>query len=195
MSIGIYKLNCASSGHPYLQSGALPRGYLTEFFNGEPLPNSWTPPPFEVKRAKAKLPDIIAWKEYLPLISARGVDIFSEFAPGCAEYRKFMSIRGRDYFVVNVLAKEDVLDLKASDLTLSADGGVKTVRRFAFLTENVKSPIFKLANLLDGPIFVTRGLAQAIVEAGLCGFQFRDPGVNETSLLFSGADVNAYPNG
>lgn len=195
MSIGIYKLNCASAGHPYLQSGALPRGYLNEFFNGEPLPSSWAPPPFEVKRTNAKLPDIIAWKEYLPLISARGVDIFSELAPRCAEYRRFMSIRGCDYFVVNVLAKEDILDLKESELTLSASGVVQSVRRFAFLNGNVKSPIFKLANLLDGPIFVTRGLAQAIVDAGLRGFQFRDPGVNETSLLFSGADVSAFPNG
>lgn len=194
MSINFFKLNCAAAGYASIQSGALPRGYFTEFFNGKPLPDSWEPPPVEVKRAKAKLPDIIAWKEYLPLLSTRAVELFKEFAPGCAEYKEFVTIRGELYCVVNVLAQEDILDLDRSELMLSVDGGIRSVKRYIFNADHVQSPIFKISNMLDGPIFVTRGLAQATVDAGLLGFEFRDPSVNETALLFRGVDVNAFPD-
>lgn len=193
MSTNIFKLNSASSGYPTIQSGALPRGYFSEFFNGAPLPDSWEPPPVEIKRAKARLPDIIAWKEYLPLLSKRAVDLFNEVAPGCAEYGKFVSIRGELYSVINVLATEDLLDLERSEVTRSIDGGIRSVTRYVFKADHVPRPVFKLSNLLDGPIFVTRGLAEATRNADLLGFQFRDPAVNETALLFSGADVNAFP--
>lgn len=193
MSINIFKLNSSSSGYPTIQSGALPRGYFSEFFNGKPLPDSWKPPPIEIKRPKAKLPDIIAWKEYLPLLSKRAVELFNEVAPGCAEYREFVSIRGELYSVVNVLATEDILDVERSEVTRSIDGGIISVKRFVFNADHEPRPVFKLSNLLDGPIFVTRRLAQATRDAGLLGFQFRDPAVNETALLFSGADVNAFP--
>lgn len=193
MSTNIFKLNSASTGYPTIQSGALPRGYFREFFNGEPLPDSWEPPPFEISRAKAKLPDIMAWKEYLPLLSKKAVELFRDVAPDCAEYREFVSIRGELYCAVNVLAKEDILDLDRSEVTHLVDGTIRSVKRYVFKSDHVECPVFKLANMLDGPIFVTRRLAQATLDAGLLGFQFRDPAVNETALLFSGADVNAFP--
>ncbi len=191
MTINIFKLNSASSGFPTIQSGALPKGYFNEFFNGEPLPVSWAPPPFEVKRAKAKLPDIIAWKEYLPLLSRRAVELFREHAPGCAEYKEFVTIRGERYSVINVLAKENILDVDKSEVSHTVDGGIRSVQSFVFTNDQVSSPLFKLQNMSAGPIFITRQLAETILQAGLLGFQFRDPAINETALLFFGEDVNA----
>lgn len=193
MSIQIFKLNSASDGFPTVQSGALPKGYFAQFFNGTSLPDSWEPPPVEIRRMKARLPDIIAWKEYPPLLSRRAVELFDDVAPGCAEYKEFVSIRGELYSVVNVLAKEDILDLGRSEVTRLSDGGIRSVKRYMFKTDHTSHPLFKLSNLLDGPIFVTRRLAEATRDAGLIGFQFRDPAVNETALLFSGVDVNAFP--
>lgn len=192
MSIGIFKLNSISAQFPRIQSNALPRGYFNEFFNGKPLPDTWQPPPVEVKREKSKLPDIIAWKEYLPLLSTKAVQLFGEIAPGCAEFKEFVSIRGRMYFVMNVLATEDILDLERSEITHSMDGRRCSVKRYVFKTDDVTSPVFKLANMADGPIFVKWSLAQATRDAGLLGFEFRDPAVNETALLFSGANANAF---
>jgi len=193
MNIGIFKLHGAAIGLGIL-SRALPRGYFTEFFNGRRLPDTWEPPPFEIRGATARLPDIIAWKEYLPLLSPRAIQLFEEVAPGCAEYREFALIRGRSYCAVNVLATEDIFDLGRSEWTPSLSGEVRNVKRYVFSTEDVPNPMFKLSNFLDGPIFVTRHLAQAIVDAGLLGFQFRDPAVNETPLLFQGVNVNAFPD-
>lgn len=187
------KLNCSSAGYPYVLSGALPRGYFTRFFNGKPLPDSWTPPPVEIRRAKAKLPDAIAWKEHLALLSKRAVDLFEETAPGCAEYREFLSIRGSPYYVLNVLTTENILDLENSEFTRSANGDIRTVQRYFFTVERTSSPLFKLSNRLDGPVFLTHAFARAIVDAGLLGFEFRNPALNETRMLFSGASANYFP--
>lgn len=193
MSINIFKLNSASTGYPTIQSRAQPLDYFNEYFNGKPLPDSWNPPPVEIRRAKAKLPDIIAWMENLPVFSNRAVELFDQIAPGCAEYKEFVSIRGTRYNVINVLATEDILDPDRSEVTRSIDGGIRSVKRYAFKVDHALHPIFKLSDRLNGPIFVTRRFAEATRNAGLLGFQFRDPAVNETALLFAGADVNAFP--
>jgi len=105
-----------------------------------------------------------------------------------------LSIRGNTYYVLNVLATENILDLENSEFTLSAGGGMGTVRRYAFSMKHAPSPVFKLSNVLDGPIFLTHAFARKILDAGLLGFQFRDPALNETAMLFSGADVNVLPD-
>lgn len=194
MDFQIFKLHASSRGYPTIQGGALPRGYMRAFFNGQRLPASWTPPPFEIRGAKGALPDIIAWKETLPLLSGSAVALFEEVAPGCAEYRECVAIRSATYSVVNVLAQEDIFDPDRSETSPAASGASFAVRRYAFKAARTGNPLFKLANMLDGPVFVTRGLARAIVSAGLTGFQFRDPAVNETALLFRGVDVNAFPD-
>lgn len=193
MNTNIFKLNSNSSGHVHLVSEALPRGYFEEYFNGKPLPSSWAPPPFEIKRVKAKLPDILAWKEYLPLLSVEAVKLFEEIAPGCAEYMECLTIKGNPYYVINVLATEDILDVENSEVSLTTDGNIRLVRRFVF-NNHVPGPLFKLSNLLGGPIFITRCLAKEILAAGLLGFEFRDPAVNETALLFHGINVGVRPN-
>jgi hypothetical protein len=193
VSIEIFKLHCTSAGHPYVQSGALPVGYFDEFFNGQALPESWSPPLVEVRRTRSKLSDIVAWKESLPLLSERAVDLFRAVAPHCAEYRQFMSIRGHPFYVVNVLAQEDIVDIDRSELTRMGEGRMRSIRSYAFKTSHVSNQVFKLPGFFDGPVFVTRRVAQAVVEAGLNGFQFRDPAVSETAQLFAGKDVNAFP--
>lgn len=193
MNTNIFKLNSNSSGHAYLVSEALPQGYFKEYFNGKPLPSSWAPPPFEIKRVKAKLPDILAWKEYLPVLSGRAVKLFEEIAPGCAEYKECLTIKGNPYYVINVLAAQDILDVENSEVSLTTDGNIRLVKRCVF-SDHVAGPLFKLSNLLDGPIFINRCLAQEILAAGLVGFEFRDPAVNETSRLFHGAHAGVCPN-
>lgn len=193
MTEAIYKLHANEVGHPYLISGALPQGYTNHYFNGTALPESWIPQEVQIVRPKKKLPDIIAWKANLPLLSERAVEIFKSVAPSCAEYRLFTHIRDRPYFVLNVLAQVDIFDQGRSEFTLTADGRIRTVQTYAFTTMDVASPIFKLAGFLDGPNFVTREFAQAVVDAKLLGFEFRDPAVNETPLLFAGKNVNVFP--
>ena len=194
MTIAIFKLHCKSAGHPYVQSGALPVGYFGKYFNGKILPKEWIPPEFEIRRFSSKLPDIIAWKEPLPLLSERAVALFRTIAPDCAEYREFTLIRKRPYFVLNVLAVEDILDVGGSKTSRTSDGRIRSIQEYAFSTAEVPSQVFKLPGFLDGPVFVTRQVAQAVVDAGLIGFQFRDPSINETALLFAGREANAFPD-
>ena len=143
-SIEIFKLYGASAGHPYVESGALPVRYFDKFFNGHALPDSWVPPPFEVRRPSSKLADILAWKESLPLLSKRAVDLLCAVAPECAEYRHFTAIRGHAYYVVNVLAQEDILDLDRSELSRTEGGRIRSIQGHSFTRTDDSSQLFKL---------------------------------------------------
>ncbi len=134
------------------------------------------------------------WKQYLPLLSEKAVQLFEQAAPGCAEYREFLSLRGRRYYVLNVLALEDTLDMERSEISRYEDGRIRAVRRYYFDFTSYPKPIFKLANVRDGTVFVSNAFARAILDAGLLGFEFRDPAVNETALLFRGDHVGVMPD-
>lgn len=166
MNSEIYKLACTSKGHPYVLSGALPVGYFEQFFNGHLLPEDWQPPEHSIHGERNKRADIIAWKESLPLLSERAVEIFGSLAPGCAEYRLFTKIKSEPFFVINVLAAED---------------------------SSVSPPIFKPRGRFYEPVLVTRAIPAAVVAEKLIGFQFRNPSVSETRALFHNENVNVFP--
>ena len=162
----IYKLACTSKGHPYVLSGALPVGYFDQFFNGRQLPAGWRPPEHSVRGERNKSADIVAWKEALPLLSARAVEVFESIAPGCAEYKLFTEIKREPFFVINVLAAEDSSD---------------------------DPPVFKPRERFYEPVLVTRAIPEAVVAHRLIGFQFRNPFISETSALFHNQNTNIVP--
>lgn len=126
-----------------------------------------------------------------PLLSERAVKIFSDIAPDCAEYRFFTTISSKPYFVMNVLAAEDILDETASDVTRSESGEIVSVVKFAF-RELPTRPLFKLPRRFSSDILCTEAIPEAVVERKLTGFGFWDPTKPTMRDLFLGKDLNCY---
>jgi hypothetical protein len=164
--------------------------YYLENFNGQPLPKGWVPPQHYVRGTSYRPSDCISWSQ--PLLSERAVQVFSDVAPGCAEYRLFTHIKGKRYFVINVLASDDVLDEDASEVTRASSGEIITVKSYAFRQAPSK-PLFKLPGRFDSDILCTESIPAAVVQHGLTGFGFWDPSRPTTKDLFLGKDLNCYP--
>ena len=121
-----------------------------------------------------------------PLLSERAVDIFQSIAPDCAEYRLFTHIKEKPYYVMNVLATQDILDTGKSESSPSG------IMKYAF-KRNPDAPLFKLPGHFLGAVLCTDVIPSAVVANKLTGFGFRDPAIPELRDLYFGRDTNCYP--
>src|SRR5690606_34776514 len=127
------------------------------------LPPDWQAPHHTVHGATYPLADAIAWKEPLPLLSARAAEILDSVAPNCAEYRHFTDISGAPYYLLNVLAFGEPSDHFSCP------------------------PLFRRRNVPD--ILCKAVVPASVVQHGLTGFGFRDPCRPEIKELFLGKDT------
>ena len=191
--VRIFKLVARSIRRPSVWcETALPIGYFNHNFNGSPLPSNWEPPAHYVRGLSYGLSDCISWQLPRPLLSERAAEIIGNVAPGCAEFRQFTKIKGRPYFVMNVLASEDVLDEDASEVTRATTGEIITVVRYAFRKEP-SAPLFKLPGRFGSDTLCTELIPATVVERKLTGFGFWDPSRPTLKALFQGKDLNCYP--
>jgi hypothetical protein len=189
----VYIMTASSKGHPYLlNKQALPAGHNLRTFIGKPLPEDWEPPAHLIKRKSASLADALLYETSFPLFSERATKVLGDNAPGCAEFRYFADVRGKPFFLMNVLASADILDEMQSEGTRSQRGERITITKHVFRPDrlDLTPPIFKLPGRFWSEIFVTDAIADAVVEERLTGFQFRDPAKNPMRDLFLGNDVN-----
>lgn len=168
----------------------MPVGYYKDHFNGRPLPADWQAPPHYIRGGSYRPSDCILWQR--PLLSERAVELFKEVAPDCAEYRLFTHIKGKPYFVLNVIASDDVLDEAGSEVTRSSKDEIITVVRYAFLRE-ASLPLFALPGRFGSDILCTDVIPRAVVKHRLTGFGFWDPARPVLKDLFLGKDLNCYP--
>lgn len=189
----VFKLDVSSKGHPYVLSRNLAPDFDEKVFGDAASTSDFDPGDYEIRARSSKLADAMAWRPSVPLLSERAVSVLKAHAPGCAEYRYFGQIRENAYFALHVTARADVLDMAASDCLFGEDGQLLTVFAYSFDQEKLaRAPIlFRLPNRMQ--IFVKEGIARAVVENQLTGFQFRDPAKSEIKDLFFGRDVNVYP--
>jgi hypothetical protein len=174
-------------------SGAVPVGYYDSLFNGHRLPQDWRPPAFTVHGERNRPADIVAWRGASPLLSERAVEVFEAVAPGCAEYKYFADIRKQAYFVMNVLATEDVLDTESTIGDRDDFGQFGSIESYRFKDKPLASRLFKLTGRFYELPFVTRAIPEAVVANALVGFVFRDPSVSATQSLFLGKETNVFP--
>ena len=199
--ISIYKLevNSTKGKRPYVLTEEDDDGYKPSPFDG-PLPADWNPPKFDIHRRSGRLADALSWQAEPPLLSERAVQLFSQTAPDCAEYRFFAEIKGKPYFVMNVLATESVsiLDQERSEFARKPDGDIGQVYRYVVKIDKQRKlpPMFRITfeSYLDSTILVTDAIPHMVVVEGLTGFEFRDPD-NPTEMkdLYVGKDLNIYP--
>ena len=200
MALNIYKLKGGSKGRLYVlqEKENDDEGYRDTSSNG-PLPADWQPPKFSIHRQSGKLADAMSWKADSPLLSERAVQLFKQAAPNCAEYRLFAEIKGKPYFLINVLATEPVsiLDEEKSEFGVYG-GSIGQIYRYVVKTDKQRElpPMFRitLGTFLDSTILVTEAIPQLVVAERLTGFQFWDPNnPRETKDLYLGKDMNVYP--
>lgn len=184
---GIYKLVANGVRRPSVwMNSAPPPEYWREHFNGGLLPEDWVAPEHWIRNLSCKPSDCISATMPGPLLSERAVGVFQSIAPGCAEYRFFTRIKEKPYYVMNVLAIQDILDAEKSE---SSPGGI---RKYAF-KRNPDAPLFKLPGHFLGAVLCTDVIPSAVVENKLTGFGFRDPAIAEFRDLYFGRDTNCYP--
>jgi hypothetical protein len=78
-----------------------------------------------------------------------------------------------DLWLFNTLTVVDALDEDHSELVKFDDGSVLAVERYAFRAEAV-APVFKVPQLLRGPLFVSDDFASASTAAGLTGLELTE---------------------
>jgi Immunity protein family (Imm11) len=201
MTANIYKLYVQSEGHPYLlqEKENEEEGYRKTLIAGL-LPPDWQPPKFSIHRRSSKLADAILWQTHSPLISERAVQLLKQAAPDCAEYRFFAEIKGKPYFMMNVLATQplSILDEERTTFARGADGNIGQIYRYVIKRDKYQElpPLFRIAfmNYPDHTILVTEAIPGMVVAERLTGFEFRNPN-NPTEMkdLYLGKDLNVYP--
>jgi len=78
-----------------------------------------------------------------------------------------------DLWLFNTLTVVDALDEERSELVRFDDGTVLAVERYEFRATAVV-PVFKVPQLLRGPLFVSDEFASAVTEAGLTGLELTE---------------------
>jgi hypothetical protein len=73
-----------------------------------------------------------------------------------------------DLWLFNALTVVDALDEDRSEIVRFDDGSILSVDRYAFRDDAV-APVFKVPQLLRGPLFAGDEFAAAVAEAGLTG--------------------------
>lgn len=73
-----------------------------------------------------------------------------------------------DLWLFNTLTVVDALDEDRSEIVRFDDGSILTVERYTFRPDAV-APVFKVPQLLTGPLFVGDEFAAAVTGAGLTG--------------------------
>lgn len=131
----------------------------------------------------------------MPLLSERAVRVFQSTAPGCAEYRYFAHLKGKPYFMLNVVATENILDHKRSTGPRNDDGALISVNAYVFSHFDPASvaPLFTMPGQFTSDILCTGAVAEAIVGSKLTGFCLRDPEKSDIKDLFLGKDTNCFP--
>lgn len=78
-----------------------------------------------------------------------------------------------ELWLFNTMTVVDALDEDDSELVRFDDGTILAVERYAFRPEAV-APIFKVPQLLRGPLFVSDEFASTLADAGLTGLDLTE---------------------
>ncbi len=170
--------------------------YFNEHFVGEPLPERWRAPPYQVTGVRKKVPDFMSWMSGTPLVKERVAQAIAALPGSRVQTPFFDTIKGEKVFALNVLSLvADALDVGKSEVLGSdVDGEILSVRTAVFANGARKlPPIFKLAETPDGEIYVTRTFCEMVVRERFTGVGFADPAIDPLFQAIRGMKVNTFP--
>lgn len=86
-----------------------------------------------------------------------------------------LSCPDADLWLFNVLTVADALDEEASEIVRFDNGDILNVERYAFRADKAAGlALFKVPQLLRGPLFVSEEFVSAVEAAGLTGPEFTE---------------------
>lgn len=161
--------------------------FFYDRFRCQSLAESWERPPATIDGKSKPLPDFAGWVTSAPLVSERAADLINDLAADDVELLPFHPLKGKPYWVMNVLRCEDFIDGNRSNFEIANE-------RFIFREElpSQLPPIFKCPEWM-GDVFVSKQFAEMIVANKLRGAALADPGEPTFPLILSRSEINRYP--
>ena len=165
--------------------------FFNDKFIGKLMSENIEYPPLEIFGKSKKLRDFVGWMDKAPLVSERAKRLIENLCQDAVQFIKFYDIKGKPYYVMNVVSVVDALDLKKCDADYDEDGQVVNIYRYAFKQGLARAlpPIFKEPFCLDN-IFVTEPFAKLLVEHQLTGAALSDPCINQLEAIVDGSNPN-----
>ncbi|CRK57549.1 hypothetical protein [Alloactinosynnema sp. L-07] len=144
--------------------------------DGTPRQAAWRPVPVArlavedtgEPRAEADLPWLGG---HVLVLRPRAVAALRPLLEACGELLP-LACPDADLWLFNALTVTDALDESASEIVRFDDGEILAVERYAFHPERISAPVFKVPQLLRGPLFVTDDFIDLVAAAELTGFGF-----------------------
>lgn len=152
---------------------------------GQPVGASWTPWRVSLVRAsedgKPWLPtDWPFSPSHLPIVSPLVARVVKDAVGEGVELLP-VCVDGEDWYVLNVLRREDCVDFESSEGVLrdSLDGSVLAVRRLAIRPGTNFVGAARIAGWTFGPIVFSSSVARAILESGASNVPLMELGFSQ----------------
>jgi len=164
--------------------------FLQTSFNGQNLPADWKLPKHTLGNPQKAILDFVNGYLQAPFVSQRVADILGDRLIGQAEFRHVGKLKGKEYYVMNVIRLCDCLDLQNSKYRVSSADPSKiiAVDQFAFVPDRIPNvPLFKVPQD-TGRIFATDTFVDWVREYRFTGVGFEDPanlGLTRIEKVFS----------
>jgi hypothetical protein len=81
--------------------------YFNTHFVCEPMGKTWQLPPVTPYGTSYEAADFVHWMHRAPVVSERAKDALSELCENIVEFLPFHPIKGRPFFAMNVLCRDD----------------------------------------------------------------------------------------
>lgn len=168
---------CARYGFDAFEELDCDTQFLRDNFVGKRLPLDWKLPRHELYHPHWPLLDFAHGYFQAPFVSERVVDVLKGRIGNQAEFRCIGKLKGRRYFVMNVLLLADCLDKTKAIISYSPNDPTRILRvkTFAFAPRKIPDAfVFKVPEDV-GKIFATRAFVEIVREHRLTGVGFEDP--------------------
>ena len=170
--------------------------YFKSHFVGSPMAETWEPPTdLRWIYKSRKVRDFVSWFHGAPVISERARQVLRPLLDGHTEILPLITVKGRQYYAVNVLTVVDCLDRDKSVIWYTKDGSgrILDIRQHVFDPERTQPvPIFKIPESTSA-VFVTRPFVDAVIKAQLAGAQFVDPTTDPLHKILKKLPLNDVP--
>ena len=163
--------------------------YFDGRFEGKPMADSWTAPPFDLLNKSKNVADFTSWQigSRAFLISRRAKDVIYDLCCGDVEFLPFATIKRTELFAVNVLKKLPVIDWPAcsqnSNITCGRISIINGLNDLPLLFKDTEC----------SSTFASDALGQVALQHSFTGLQLADPRKNLSKMIARGQPINEFP--
>jgi hypothetical protein len=111
---------------------------------------------------------------------------------GHVEFLPLLTLKGRAFYVINVVRRVDCLDARRTRVVYSAEDPerIMNATQFHFHMDQLPDvPVF-VCSSYPVPIFVRQSFVTLVVQERLRGFRFADPSANPFRAILRGISAN-----